>query len=238
MKINSFLSFSTQDGPGVRSIIFLQGCNLKCIYCHNPETQCYLDKEEGIEIDTSSLLLNILKYKAYYGSMGGVTISGGEPLLQIKEVISLCKKLKNENIHICLETNGYFGDRETTKELLTYCDLIYCDLKFNNDNDYKKYTGIYYLKSVLSFLSLCKELDKDVVVRSVIIPKINDNEEYIMGLKKLLKEKDIQYPIKLLGFNNICIEKYNALNKKFELEDYENMNKDRLNQLQDYLNML
>lgn len=238
MKINSFLSFSTQDGPGVRSVIFLQGCNLRCVYCHNPETQSCLGKEEGIVIDTSSLLLNILKYKSYYGLTGGVTISGGEPLLQIEEVIELCRKLKEENIHICIETNGYFGNKEKTQELMEYCDLFYCDLKFNNDTDYKKYTGFSYLDNVIAFLSLCKENSKEVVVRSVIVPNINDYDGYIAGLKNLLKENNIQYPIKLLGFNNICMEKYHALNIKFELEDCDNLGKERLNELQEYLNTL
>ena len=238
MKINSFLSFSTQDGPGIRSVIFLQGCNLKCIYCHNPETQSCLEKGEGLVTDTSSFLFKIRKYKSYYGLTGGVTISGGEPLMQIDELLKFCKELKEDGIHVCIETNGYFKDKGKTKELLKYCDIVYCDLKFNSNEDYKKYVGVAYLDNVVDFLLLCKEMNKEVIVRSVIVPNINDNELYIKGLKDVLDKNCIDYPIKLLGFTNICIEKYHSIGKKFELENCENLGKERLNQLQDYLDSL
>lgn len=235
MKISSFLSFSTQDGPGVRSVIFLQGCPLRCIYCHNPEAQ-EVDDKVGVYVDIPTLSSRIVSFKKYYGDKGGVTFSGGEPLLQINELILLCKELKKENINICLETSGYIKEiNAEVIDLIKLCDIIYCDLKFNTEEKYLKYTQIKGLKFVLEFLKQCQSLNKKVVIRSVIIPNINDKIEDIQDLLRVLDENKIKYPLKLLGFNNMCFEKYMSIKKDFKLKETSNMGLVELKKLQEII---
>lgn len=211
--LNSFLSMGCSDGPGIRSVIFLQGCHLRCIYCHNPETWQLKDNNTCI----NDLIQKIRKFKPYYKNNGGVTVSGGEPLLQSAFVSTLFAKLKQENINTCLDTSGH-GDLELVHKVLENTDLVLCDLKFANNDDYKKY-ALGSLTQVLNFLYICDKLNKKVIIRHLLVPNITDNKEYILKLKNIISKYNCISNFELLPFKNICQSKYDNLKIKFPLSD-------------------
>ena len=137
-RIHSLESFGTVDGPGVRAVVFMQGCPLRCACCHNPDTW---DPHGGEETDLNSLLFRIERCRKYFGKRGGVTISGGEPLLQADFLIHLFRELKARSIHTALDTSGCFLTT-TVKELLSLTDLVLLDYKFTNADDYLRHTGM------------------------------------------------------------------------------------------------
>ena len=176
-KINSFETLGLKDGPGVRVVIFLQGCFLRCVFCHNPETW---DNKANIEFTPQQTIEFIKKYKNYFGDDGGVTFSGGEPLNQpdyLLETLKLCKK---ENINTCLDTAGIYI--KNPEEILKYVDLVILDIKALTNENYKKITG-HNIEKFHVFLDICQKMNKKLWLRQVIIPGINDNIEYINDLK-------------------------------------------------------
>ncbi len=229
-RINSFQSLGTVDGPGVRYVVFMQGCHLRCIYCHNPETW---DLNKGGDLyTTEEVLTRILKYKSYIKN-GGVTVTGGEPLLQIDFVIELFKLLKKENIHTAIDTSG-FSNLDKCEELFKYTDLVICDVKFTNDEDYKNYTG-RSINEVLNFLDLCQKHNVPVNVRQVIVPNINDNEESVLSLKQLLSKYDNIEKVDLLPFRKLCLEKYEQMGLEFKLKDTDEMSHEKIKVLEELL---
>ena len=142
-RIHSFQSLGTVDGPGVRSVIFMQGCPLRCVCCHNPETW---DFAGGEQTDVDILVNKILRYKAYYGNSGGVTVSGGEPLMQAEFLTTLFKKLKNYGIHTAIDTSGCVLNEDVIN-LLEYTDIVLLDFKYTNEGDYLKYTKMEMKKA-------------------------------------------------------------------------------------------
>ena len=148
-RIHSFQSLGTVDGPGVRSVIFMQGCPLRCVCCHNPDTW---DFEGGEEMSTEVLVNKVLRYKTYYGNNGGVTVSGGEPLMQADFLVEFFKKLKNYGIHTALDTSGCVLN-DTVKELLEYTDIVLLDFKYTNEKDYFEYTKMQ-MNQAKEFLNL------------------------------------------------------------------------------------
>ncbi len=223
--INSFQSLGTVDGPGVRYVIFMQGCHLRCIYCHNPETW---KLGVGDEYTTDEVVEKVLKYKSYI-KKGGVTVTGGEALLQIEFVTELFKKLKANDIHTAIDTSG-FSNIDKCKELFKYTDLVICDFKFTTDEEYKKYTG-RGMSEVLDFLKLTKMCKIPVHIRQVIVPNLNDSEENVYKLKEILSDYDNIEHIELLPFRKLCLEKYEEMNLEFKLKDTEEMNPDRIREL-------
>ena len=163
-------TFGLVDGPGIRTVIFLNGCKLRCKYCHNPE----MWKSGENNIDAASLAERILRNKNYFGQEGGVTFSGGEPLLQPDFIMEVCKILKKENIHIALDTAGVgLGNYE---EILSYIDLIIFDIKHTVPEVYKDLTGTDIDES-LKFIEVANKLYKKFWIRQVIVPGIMDNKE-------------------------------------------------------------
>ncbi len=209
--INSVQSFGAVDGPGVRYVIFMQGCPLRCSCCHNPDTWEF-SKEQ--EVTAEDMLSKILRFRDYFGSDGGVTVSGGEPLMQsefVTELFTLCKK---ENIHTCLDTSGCVLD-ENVKKLLEITDLVLLDIKYTNEDDYKNYVGCS-LKSVTDFYEYLEKEEIPVWVRQVIIPTKNDTEENIHRLLGITeKHKKITQKIELLPFRKLCQPKYDNLGLEF-----------------------
>ena len=209
------------DGPGIRMVLFLQGCPLRCRYCHNPETW---DPKKGKEYETKEIIELILKYKNYFGSDGGVTLSGGEPLLQAESLIPLCKKLKANNINIALDTSGV-GDRSFYKELLKYIDLVILDIKAIDNESYEKLTGSK-IEASLEFLDEAQKQEKKLWIRSVIVPNINDNEDYINKLIIfLMNVKNIE-KVELLPYHTLGVNKYKTLGIKYSLDGVKPMDKD------------
>ncbi len=209
-RISSFQSLGTVDGPGVRAVVFMQGCPLRCHCCHNPETW---DLKGGEEISYDALFDKIIRCKNYFGKNGGVTFSGGEPLLQSDFLLNFIKKLKTEGINVAIDTSGcIFND--TVKQVLNLCDLVLLDYKYTNNSDYLKYVGMEILKAE-SFLSYLNSINKPVWIRQVLIPDINDNESSLLKLYALKDKFPCVQKIELLPFKKLCIEKYEELNVPF-----------------------
>lgn len=213
-RIHSFQSLGTVDGPGVRCVVFMQGCPLRCICCHNPDTW---DFSGGEETDTDALVKKILRFKNYFGENGGVTVSGGEPLMQAKFVAELFRKLKQNGLHTALDTSGCVFNSDIS-ELLGYTDLVLLDHKYQTEEDYRRYTG-GSLEKTEAFLSELQKRDIPVWFRRVIIPEKTDSEESVKALNETAKKYPCVKKIELLPFRNLCREKYENLGIDFPLKD-------------------
>lgn len=226
--IDSFETFSTIDGPGIRTVVFLNGCKLRCLFCHNPEMWNLKEKNFTPE----EVVQKILRNKPYFKNGGGVTFSGGEPLLQIDFLIETCKLLKRENIHIALDTAGVgLGDYD---EILSLVDLVIFDIKALDDINYMKMTGNKISES-LKFLECCQKNNKKMWIRQVIVPGINDSEAYIDSLAHFIKKLKNIEKIELLPFHTMAYEKYKKLNLDNPLKDKVNMDKEKCNKLEKIL---
>lgn len=228
-KINSIETMGLVDGPGVRFVVFMQGCPLRCKFCHNPETWKLNDKANGCTPE--ELMKKILNYKPYFKHNGGVTFSGGEPLMQ-KEFLLECLKLcKKENIHTCLDTAGSIPD---CKEILEYTDLVIFDIKGTNKNNYKDMTGANIDKSLI-FLNLCQEMNKKLWIRVVIVPGINDTKEYVRELIRFIKPLKNVEKIEFLPYHTLGVHKYEDLGINYPLKDVKDMDKDKCKKLEKML---
>ena len=226
--IDSFETFSTLDGPGIRTVVFLNGCKLRCLFCHNPE----MWNLKGKNFTPEEVVQKILRNKPYFKNGGGVTFSGGEPLLQIDFLIETCKLLKRENIHIALDTAGVgLGDYD---EILSLVDLVIFDIKSLDDINYMKMTGNKISES-LKFLECCQKNNKKMWIRQVIVPGINDSEAYIDSLASFIKKLKNIEKIELLPFHTMAYEKYKKLNLDNPLKDKVNMDKEKCNKLEKIL---
>ncbi len=222
-KISSVQTMGAVDGPGIRFVAFMQGCPLRCGYCHNPETWKI---NGGTEYTASELFDKIKRYKNYFGENGGVTFSGGEPFMQAEFVLEVIKKCKDSGIHTAVDTSGSI----LNEELINSADLVILDIKMTNEEDYKKYTGGSF-KKTLEFLKLCEKYNKDVWIRQVIVPGINDNEENITCLADIIKEKSFIKKVELLPFKKLCSAKYQNLGIRFKFEDYPEADKECIEML-------
>lgn len=219
--VDSIETFSTVDGPGIRTVVFFNECKLRCIYCHNPEMWCKREKNYSVD----ELADKILKNKEYFGEYGGVTFSGGEPLLQNEFLVNICKKLKNNNIHIALDTCGVgIGNYE---EILKYVDLIIFDIKHTTNEGFKRVTRIETNEHE-KFISIANKLNKKFWIRQVIVPGIMDNEEYLGSLNQYIKNnfkiENIE-KIEFLPYHKLGREKYIKLNIPYLCENIPEMNK-------------
>lgn len=226
--IDSIESFSTKDGPGIRTVIFFNGCKLRCLFCHNPET--WTMKEKNITIE--EIYNKIINYKDYYGTNGGVTFSGGEPLLHSDFIIELAKLLKKDNINIALDTAGVGNGNY--EEILKYVDLVILDIKDYRYDGYFKMTG-HSMDDFNIFLQSLNNSNKKVWIRQVIVPGINDSVEYIMGLKKYIKNIKNIDNIELLPYHTMAVEKYEKLNIPYKLEGVPAMDKSKCMELENLL---
>ena len=213
--VSSIQSMGTLDGPGVRFVVFLQGCNLNCGCCHNPETKLILG---GTEYTAEDIVSRCEKYKSYFGDKGGITLSGGEPILQssfAKEIFEECKK---RGIHTCLDTSGSVLNDDVLA-LLDVTDYVLLDVKYHTEELYKKYAGCSLAKP-LEFLSVLEEKKIPTVLRQVIIPTLNDNKESMAFLKMLKEKHSCVQKIELLPFKKLCQIKYDNLGLEFPFKDF------------------
>ena len=227
--IDSFESMGLVDGPGVRFVVFMQGCPLRCAYCHNPETW---SDEKKIQMTPSDLVKKILKYKPYFGDEGGVTFSGGEPLHQPEFLLEALKECKKNGIHTCLDTSGA---GENYDEILDYCDLIILDVKELDEEKYKKLTG-QNMDWFKNFLKKCQEKHKKMWLRQVIVPGYNDIEESVLKLKDFASKLHNIEKVELLPYHSMAKEKYKKLGIKYRLENVLDMNKEKCKKLEKLLN--
>lgn len=230
-KIHSIQSLGTLDGPGIRFVVFMQGCNLRCHCCHNPDTW---EVNNGKEISDEDLINKAIRYKEYFKDNGGITVSGGEPLLQARFVYELFKKAHKNNINTCLDTSGCILT-DDVKLLLSHTDKVLLDIKYCNDDLYQKYVGCK-LNSVIDFLSYLDRCNINVTLRQVIIPSFNDNIENINFLKSLKNTYKCIDNIELLPFKKMCESKYDNLNIDFKFKDKNEPDEVLMKKLNDMLN--
>ena len=223
--INKIETFGLVDGPGIRTVIFMSGCKLRCKYCHNPE----MWQMQEPNYTPKELVDIIIRNKPYFKrNNGGVTFSGGEPLLQSKFLIETCKLLKKEDIHIALDTsgvgNGYYD------EILTHIDLVLLDIKHITKEGYQDLTN-YEIDESKEFIKVLNKSGKPVIIRQVIVPNIMDNEEYLLGLKEQLKEINNIQKIEFLPYHTLAKEKYKDLDIEYPFKHIEAMDKDKCQKL-------
>lgn len=220
-KIHSFETFGAVDGPGIRFVIFMQGCSLQCKYCHNRDTW---DIHSGTSYTSNELFKKILRYKNYFlSSGGGVTVSGGEPLLQYKFLIELFTLLKKENIHTAIDTSGNVDLTDNMKKLIDLTDLFLLDIKCINDEICKELTGVSNKKE-LAFAKYLSDINKPIWIRQVIVPTITDRTEDLQSLKEFINALKSVKKIELLPYHDMGKTKWINMGCKYELENIRNAN--------------
>jgi len=215
-RIHSIETFGTVDGPGIRFVIFMQGCALKCKYCHNRDTW---ETTGGEHIPVSELIKKIEKYKEYIAlSNGGVTVTGGEPLLQPKFVIALFTELKKLGFHTALDTSGMFPLTDEIKKVLSLTDLVLLDIKHINDEKCKDLVG-YSNKLELEFAKYLSDNNIPIWIRQVIIPGITDDEQDLNALRDFIQSLKTVQKIELHPYHSMGVYKWEKLGYEYPLKD-------------------
>ncbi len=214
-KVHSVESFGAVDGPGIRYVLFLQGCHLQCKYCHNRDTW---DMNGGKYKSLDDIYDSILRYKNYIVPNGGVTVSGGEPLLQVKFLIELFTKLKKQKIHTCIDTSGMVSLTDDIKKVLKLTDLVLLDIKHIDDEKCKDLVGRSN-KLELEFAKYLSDNNIPVWIRQVLIPGYTDSEEDLLKLKDFLSTLNNVKKVEILPYHSMGKFKWKELGFKYELED-------------------
>ena len=217
--IHSYESMGTVDGPGIRFVVFLQGCPLRCKFCHNPDT--WNIGEKKIQESAEDTLKKIKRYKNYFGKKGGVTVTGGEPLVQSEYVLELFKLCKEEGIHTALDTSGYiFNDR--VKEVLKYTDLVLLDIKALDREIHRELTSVEMDNSI-KFLEYLKEIGKPTWIRHVVVPGITDNNELLEKTAQFISKFENVEMVEILPYHTLGVFKYKELGMTYPLEGVEDL---------------
>ena len=230
-RIHSFESLGAVDGPGVRFVIFMQGCSLKCKYCQNRDTW---DLHGGTTYSVEELIKKILRYKNYIMPNGGVTISGGEPLLQAKFLIKLFTELKKYNIHTCIDTSGSFDLTSDIKKLINLTDLFLLDIKCINDEKAKELTGVSNKKE-LAFAEYLSSIGKLMWIRQVLVPGFTDDKEDLLKLKEFISSLNNVEKIEILPYHDLGKFKWEKLGCIYELEGFRTANNDDVKRAKEIL---
>ena len=228
--IHSFESMAALDGDGIRYAVFFTGCPLRCAYCHNPDTW----HKSGNEWNTVDLVNKIKRYKPYFKKGGGVTFSGGEPLLNADFIIEAGEFLKKEGINYAVDTSGSVPLTDNVKKVLDGADLVILDVKFFDEESYNKYTKGRF-ENFIAIGKYCTEKGIRLWLRTVVVPNINDNEESIKKYADFSKQFKFE-KYELLAFHTMGFFKYENLEIENPLIDTPALDKDRLNELQKILN--
>ncbi len=223
--IHSIETMGLLDGPGIRVTIFMQGCPLRCSFCHNPDT--WIPNTEN-KMTKEEILNFCLRFVPYFKNNGGVTFSGGEPLLQSDFLIECLKLLKENNIHTCLDTSGVGKNIE---EVLKYTDLVLYDIKALEKDKYQDLVN-YNISDSLNFLDICQKLNKKIWIRQVIIPGYNDNINYIESLAAYISKIKNVERVELLPYHTKGTMKYKELNIPYKLDNVSDMDIEKCSQLE------
>lgn len=233
-KIHSIESFGTVDGPGIRFVLFLQGCHLRCKYCHNRDTW---DINGGEYKSLDDIFDKITRYKSYIQPNGGVTITGGEPLLQVKFLIELFKKLKKEKIHTCIDTSGMVTLTEDVKNLLALTDLVLLDIKHIDTEKCKNLVGFDNNKE-LEFAKYLSDNNIHMWIRQVLIPGYTDDEKDLIKLKDFISTLKTVDKVELLPYHDVGKYKWKKLGFIYELENVRPANEEDIKNAKKILGIL
>ena len=220
LRIHSVESFGSVDGPGIRFVIFLKGCAMRCQYCHNPDTW---DRAGGNLRSVDEVLAQALRYQSYWGEKGGITVSGGEALLQIRSLTELFRKAKALGINTCLDTSAQPFSRETTnfstfEELMNYTDLILLDIKHIESNAHKQLTG-WKNENILDCARYLSDIKKPVWIRHVLVPGINDDDDSLHKLRKFLDSLGNIERVEVLPYHDLGVYKWEQLGLPYALSE-------------------
>ena len=221
-KVHSIESFGTVDGPGIRFVLFLQGCHLQCKYCHNRDTW---NMNGGEYKSLDDIFEKIMKYKNYIYPNGGVTVTGGEPLLQVKFLIELFEKLKKENIHTCIDTSGMVALTDDIKKLLSLTDLVLLDIKHIDSEKFKNLVGFNNEKE-LAFARYLSDNNIHMWIRQVLVPGYTDDEQDLLKLKDFISSLNTVDKVEILPYHDMGRYKWEKLGLKYELDGVRVANDD------------
>lgn len=215
IRVHSIETFGTHEGPGIRLVIFTQGCYFRCAYCHNPDTQ---DLGGGTLMKTSSILELLEREHHYFkgSKKGGLTVSGGEPTVQAKELLPLFRECKRKGIHTALDTNGGIATADV-KRLYDTTDLVLLDIKHIDDEEHRKLTGMSN-RNTLKMAEYREHSGKPMWLRYVLVPGFTDGEEYLRRLGERFKDYDQVERIEILPYHTLGVYKYAELGRKNPLE--------------------
>ena len=227
--IHSTESFGAVDGPGIRFIIFTAGCPMRCKYCHNPDTW---DMTKGEELSADELIKLALRYKPYWHNGGGITVSGGEPLMQIDFLIELFKKAKESGVHTTIDTSGqpfktegeFF---EKFEELMQYTDLVMLDIKHIDDVEHKELTT-HTNQNILALAKYLDKIKKPVWIRHVLVPTVTDNDEYLKKLSEFISGLSNVEKVEVLPYHTLGIHKWEELGYEYKLSGIDSPTPERV----------
>ena len=227
--IHSTESFGSVDGPGVRFIIFVSGCPMRCQFCHNPDTW---KMQDGELKTTDELLKTALRYKSYWKDKGGITVSGGEPLMQMDFLIDLFKKAKEQGVHTNIDTSGAVFTKEEPffgklQELLKYTDMLMLDIKHIDDEQHKILTG-QTNKNILDMARYLSDTGKPVWIRHVLVPERSDKDEYLHRLHDFIETLDNVEKVEVLPYHTLGVYKWKELGIPYQLEGIDPPSKERV----------
>ena len=214
LRIHSLETFGTHDGPGVRMVVFAQGCQFRCLYCQNPDT---LDVRGGTMVEIRELVQRAVRQKAYFGKGGGVTVSGGEPLLQRSKLTTFFKLLHKEGINTCLDTNGRLNNAQV-HELLEHTDLILLDVKHINDDIHHKLTGLTN-KNTLELADYRESTGKPMWLRYVLVPGWTDQEQYLEEWGQRFTGFKTVERVEIIPFHQLGLHKWELMKMDYPLKD-------------------
>ena len=238
-RIHSVESFGSADGPGVRYIVFLKGCNMRCQYCHNPDTWA---KDGGELMTPEEVLKKALRYKTYWKEKGGITVSGGEALLQIDFVTELFRLAKEKGVNTCLDTSGNpFSLEEPFKskfdELMKYTDLFMLDIKHMDDAAHRKLTG-QTNQNILKMAAYLSDHGKDMWIRHVLVPGITTEEDELYRLRSFLDTLKTVERVEVLPYHTLGVFKWKELGIPYQLEGVDPPTKEQIDRAKEILGAL
>lgn len=239
-RIHSTENFGTVDGPGVRFVIFSQGCRMRCQFCHNPDTWKIDDPKASLR-SADDVLAEAMKYQSYWGEKGGITVSGGEPLLQLDFLLDLFKKAKAKGIHTTIDTCGKPFTREEPffskfEELMNYTDLLLFDIKHIDNEAHKRLTSLGN-ENILEMAKYLSEINKPVWIRHVLVPFRSDYDEFLIRLDTFIKTLNNVDKVEILPYHTMGKFKWDEMGLKYPLEGIEPPTDDRVQNAKNLLHV-
>ncbi len=227
--IHQFESFGCVDGPGSRFIVFLSGCPMRCLFCHNPDTW---DMQKGKVYEASDVLKEALSCRSYWGKKGGITVSGGEPLMQIDFLTELFSLAKEKNINTCIDTSGApFTSEgpwfEKFQKLMQVTDLLLMDIKHINEEEHIKLTG-HTGKNIIQMFRYLDQIKKPIWIRHVLTPGITDNDDYLVQTRDFIRSLGNVERVEILPYHSLGAAKYKDLGIEYPLKNTPSPSADRI----------